>query len=840
MLTEQKSKIYTLLLSEDEANMHLAISLAKGQGISLKPLWLSLKNYFTIKGDYRAATFITLLQRLKKERFIHIHNKISSSNIAVELCYLIQDNRLITLNNINPHEVPNDLFKTKYITQLSTFDYYGNNQKITYLPQSLIESDITHLNVSFSYQLDYERLWNIASKMPKLIELKWLNNISVTLQKELKPLASLYIPYTLRFFRNSQALTQYFPHLASTQRLEIDLRPLWLYHILKIHANYQQPTVLAKTFLPNFFEPFQNIRLLTIHLCDHQQWKWGDTFKQLLRLDQLQHIIIRIGAHTAFRFDVKNRNFLSLDDDLILIKKKKLSILNHQHRNVFNAIAKALYNDITTISIAHHIQCHQFPKSLLNFSALKCLYLSRLKLKSLPKDWTNLSRLEQLDLSHNAFSDWTTTIQTINTITSLKILDLSNNNINTLPLEQCNFTQLEALNLSNNQLIAIPEWIKDLKQLKTLYLGRNKITQIPDWLHNTSIERLHLSNNHIKKVDASFFVFDTLKELYLDSNYIQRLSPKAYQLPNLNTLVLANNPLEAIPTQLFDSTQLTRLIFNACQLNTLPENIQYLSQLQELQLANNLFEGIPESIKKCSKLEVLNLAYNHLETTESILDLPRLESLNLEGNLLQQLPLGIEKMPNLKELKASKNPIQELPSSGNFDQLKNVYFDNTNITHLPNIFIQKGNTISLKGIIRFDWRSLAEDMAKNDPYFIHVLWKDGERFRGQSDSTKFRIKKQNAQESLDIINAIKNMYYNHSVILFWDRQDINYLDESWKHCLAIKTLHITSDNFDIKKSLPVLATLKGIRILRLSPKKQWWRKKIQAVLHKNAIIKFAQ
>ena len=79
---------------------------------------------------------------------------------------------------------------------------------------------------------------------------------------------------------------------------------------------------------------------------------------------------------------------------------------------------------------------------------------------------------------------------------NLKILDLSRNNIATLPTQIDHFQLLEELHAPFNSITEIPTSIVNLKRLRILNLNNNKITVFPDELSTaTHLQVLHLNNN---------------------------------------------------------------------------------------------------------------------------------------------------------------------------------------------------------------------------------------------------------------------------------------------------------------------------------------------------------
>ncbi len=82
-------------------------------------------------------------------------------------------------------------------------------------------------------------------------------------------------------------------------------------------------------------------------------------------------------------------------------------------------------------------------------------------------------------------------------------LYLEKNDLKTLPESFTQLTKLQRLNVSNNQIEEIPKWISDLKELKSFHLADNKITELPNTLGKLSnLKTLVVSNNPLAGTTA--------------------------------------------------------------------------------------------------------------------------------------------------------------------------------------------------------------------------------------------------------------------------------------------------------------------------------------------------
>lgn len=100
------------------------------------------------------------------------------------------------------------------------------------------------------------------------------------------------------------------------------------------------------------------------------------------------------------------------------------------------------------------------------------LNLSRMKLKTIPKEIYAFVNLQQLDLSYNEITE---VQREIGILKNLQKLDLTHNKITELPATISLFRNLEEFLIGSNQLKTIPLGVAQLKKLLLLEVEENKI-----------------------------------------------------------------------------------------------------------------------------------------------------------------------------------------------------------------------------------------------------------------------------------------------------------------------------------------------------------------------------
>jgi len=164
------------------------------------------------------------------------------------------------------------------------------------------------------------------------------------------------------------------------------------------------------------------------------------------------------------------------------------------------------------------------------------------------------------DLSELGYQEWENG--------HLITLDLSNENLISIPLNISDFNALQNLNIGFNNLDQIPVSISELSSLQFLSLYSNNLTEFPDFLGEIeSLLSLYVSYNSLE--NASLTNWESIEYLYLDNNNLDEIIFN--NTPNLHSLFLHNNSFSEIPVTISNLSLIT-LDLSSNQIISIDEN----------------------------------------------------------------------------------------------------------------------------------------------------------------------------------------------------------------------------------------------------------------------------
>ena len=374
---------------------------------------------------------------------------------------------------------------------------------------------------------------------------------------------------------------------------------------------------------------------------------------------------------------------------------------NKRHRiNTWQGIA-ITNNRITGLNLSSHALTSPAPAELAELAALTELNLSDNQLASLP---TQALRLDKL----------------LN-------LNLNNNQIESLPANINKLKELTSLNLANNRIASLPKAIGEMRDLVKLDLSGNDIDgYIPSFIGNlTRLTLLDLSDNEfngnipigptpVPGATPTLNKLTNLAHLDLSSNrFTGTIPPEIDKLKNLEHLNLGGNRLTgAIPIEIGNLTNLKQLrLTNLEHLRTgnrltgpIPTQIGNLLNLEHLETSCCLSGNLPAEIANLTNLEHLEihccLSISRPATITNLLNLKYLEI--FYSDLTGPIPKEIGNLLNLEQLRLTGNDLSgPMPKEiANLLNLESLWISDNNLSGpMPK---EIGNLQNLKWLRLFD------------------------------------------------------------------------------------------------------------------------------------------
>lgn len=343
-------------------------------------------------------------------------------------------------------------------------------------------------------------------------------------------------------------------------------------------------------------------------------------------------------------------------------------------------------HSLKTLNLTHNrIQnTTQLGLSLIKCNnALEILDLSNNDIITVPDDVFSAQRsLTVLHLQENAISSISD--RSLQGLTSLQILNLSSNYITTLPPDLFQSSKdIKEVYVRNNSLnVLAPGVFEGLNQLLVLDLSHNELTS--KWVKKDTFVGLvrmvvlNLAHNSLSKIDSTIFRdLYSLQNLNLEGNRIEILAEDAFsELKNLHALILSHNNLKVILAHHFSGLYvLNQLFLDHNNLNSVHARaFENVTNLQDLSMSGNDLRGVPQAIKNLRVLKSLDLGKNNISVivNASFEGLDQLYGLRLVDNSIVSITAeSFVNLPSLQVLNLASNEIRTI-SRAAFSSNKNL------------------------------------------------------------------------------------------------------------------------------------------------------------------------
>lgn len=362
-------------------------------------------------------------------------------------------------------------------------------------------------------------------------------------------------------------------------------------------------------------------------------------------------------------------------------------------------LTKNRLTDIAQLGFAGYGSGSTTPGKSCN-TGLEVLDLSHNDISTLPDNGLSALRsLTQLMLQDNLLIEIAD--RALNGLQSLSVLNISSNRLVALPPELFQSSpQLTQLYVQNNTLsVLAPGLLERLDRLEVLDLSQNELTST--WINRDTFSGLlrlvvlNLGHNSLTKIDQYVFRgLYSLQILHLDHNSIDTIESGAFaDLKNLHALTLSTNQLKRIEAYHFTELYvLNQLFLESNQIETIDDNaFENLTNLNDLSLNDNLLNEIPKCLQKLHFLKSLDLGKNRIERlqNDSFDGLKRLLGLRLVDNMLTTIARDtFIKLSSIHVLNLASNQIKQIDQSAfsSNPTLRAIRLDNNHIQDISGVF----------------------------------------------------------------------------------------------------------------------------------------------------------
>lgn len=171
--------------------------------------------------------------------------------------------------------------------------------------------------------------------------------------------------------------------------------------------------------------------------------------------------------------------------------------------------------------------------------------------------------------------------QTIFTITNLNLLNISDTCLEAIPDNIQRLVNLQTLLLFGNKIQDFNVNITSLSKLKVLDLSRNQLKTIPDLSNMMELTSINFSNNNIEHI-AKIGDMPNLISLDLSNNKLKAfIDVENANLPHLTDLKIKGNAIEELPAHVARSMpSLKNFDIGDNQLKTIPGEVASMAKLK--------------------------------------------------------------------------------------------------------------------------------------------------------------------------------------------------------------------------------------------------------------------
>nr|XP_020655312.1 podocan [Pogona vitticeps] len=460
-------------------------------------------------------------------------NHLSLQNNQIEEIFPEELARLFRLETLNlqnnrltsrglPEEIFDQLENLNYL-------YLANNQLTVapkLLPRSLISADFAANNLTKIYDLTFGQKPNLRSV--------YLHNNK--LEDAGLPESMFNGSDNVEVLIMSSNFLKYVPKNLPRALYKLHLKNNKLEKIPK--GAFSELSGLRELYL-------QNNKLTNEGMDNETFWKLSSLEYLDLSSNNLSHIPAGLPRNIVLLHLEKNA-IKSIGADVLTQIKNLEYLLLHNNKLKARGIHQQAFQGLKKLHTVHlyNNQLEKIPSGLPR--RVKTLMILHNQISEIGRnDFASTYFLEELNLSYNKITSSQIHREAFRKLRLLKSLDLSGNNLQTLPY---GFPKnLQSLKLKVNEISSISKGtLSGMAKLQELYLSNNKLKSSSvysnAWRDLTSLKTLDMASNLLTSIPSD--LPESLEYLYLQNNKITTVPEDAFaSTPNIKGIYLRFNKI---------------------------------------------------------------------------------------------------------------------------------------------------------------------------------------------------------------------------------------------------------------------------------------------------------
>jgi Leucine-rich repeat (LRR) protein len=295
-------------------------------------------------------------------------------------------------------------------------------------------------------------------------------------------------------------------------------------------------------------------------------------------IDAMMFRLMCLCISGTYVFEMKGYKDLKLPEEIVYFSHiRKVCFENCSGFHVVEAIE--LLKAMPACKALKLNGCHiTIPASIRSLTQLETLEIAY----NTPADITalqSLASLKTLDIEGIKIKEW----EWLSSLNKLEILNINNNELQTLPESLFSLKKLNRLEAKQNKIVVVSGKLIELVSLCYLDLSNNLINDFPYFLSTSQLQSLLLRSNKISFFDRDVS-FPTLRELNLSRNLLTELQ---FKNPlDLRILDISYNKISTLDDSLF--TPLLRSFYaNNNEITVLPKAVLNSKSYDYFWLQNN-------------------------------------------------------------------------------------------------------------------------------------------------------------------------------------------------------------------------------------------------------------